>query len=51
MSDSFNRHVALVYLTQARAFDGKFRSILVRWARKKWHQYIREIKRNQMELF
>jgi hypothetical protein len=44
--------MARVYMTQARtANHPEFRSTLVRWARKRFHQYLRGEGAGQMDIF
>lgn len=46
-----NQHMARVYLAQARATPWpQFRTVLVRWARRRLHDHIRSIKRGQLEI-
>jgi hypothetical protein len=52
-----DRHTALVYLAEARAkkndIHPEWRSKLVKWARSRWHEYIKTLKAEnaQQELF
>jgi len=46
-----NQHMAHVYLAQARATPWpQFRTVLVRWARRRLHEHIRSTERGQLEI-
>lgn len=54
-SASDHKHNAQVYMAEARAEKNKihpeWRSKLVKWARDRWHEYLKEKRRGQSELF